>query len=181
MTISRFIASLGLFAAITTTVSGATFSMTFEVTNFRSFNGSPPPTDPVFGTIIWEAADIHSTVQSIDSINMALGGHKYSLGEIGFLSQAGFNVIGGTREGIDMMLDSTDDFSISWDPNSLMASDFAYTSSQLSGMWYTPGLPPGSFPIFSITQIPEPSCVALLCLVPVALGLRKCLLRRTPF
>jgi hypothetical protein len=162
MTIAWLIATLALLAAITSTASAATFSMTFEVTSLRSFNGSPPPTDPVLGTIIWDAPDIHSTVHSIDSINMTLGGHPYSPGEIGYLSQAGFNMIGGISEGVDMMLDSTDDFWISWDPNTLTPTDFAYTSALRSGMWHANGFPPGSFPVFSITQVPEPSPAALI-------------------
>jgi hypothetical protein len=176
MNYSCSIASLALFSAITTTASAATFSLTFEVTGFHSFNGNLPPTDPVFGTIIWEAPGIHDPIQSIDSINMTLAGHSYSVGEIGYVREGGLNMIGGISEGVDMMLDSTDDFWISWDPNTLTPSDFAYTSAERSGLWYANGFPPGSFPTFSITQVPEPSSTALVGLAflsRTALVLRK--------
>ncbi len=161
---------LALFAAINVTASAATFSMTFEVTGFQSFTGNLPPTDPVFGTIVWEAPGIHDPVQSIDSIDMSLAGHTYSVSEIGYLNNFGTSMIGGLSEGVDMMLGSTHDFWISWNPNTLAPSDFAYTAARNPGMWSAQGFPPGSFPIFSITEVPEPSSILLIGLALLSIG-----------
>ena len=152
---------------------------------FRSsFDGSPAPTDPVLGTIIWEAPTIHDPVESIDSINMTIGGHKYSETEIGSLVRGdGYMMIGGISEGVDMMLGSTDDFWISWNPIQLTPGDFSYTSSLQPGMWYAAGYPPGHFPTFSITEVPEPGASVIICVGLViggALGLRK-RIHPTPF
>jgi hypothetical protein len=69
-----------------------------------------------------------------------------------------------------MMLGSTDDFWISWDPNALTPSDFAYTSSNRAGAWFADGFPPGSFPTFSITEVPEPSSIVLICFASLSAG-----------
>jgi hypothetical protein len=82
-TFFRLIASIALFAATLGTARAASFRMDFEVTGFIVSNGNPPPTDPVTGTIVWEATGIHDPIQSFDSISLTLDGHSYSTAEIG--------------------------------------------------------------------------------------------------
>jgi hypothetical protein len=82
--------------------------MRFEVTNFGSLNGNPPPTDPVTGTIMWESAGIHDPILSIDSINMTIGGHPYSIGEITYVPPSYQDyeaLIGGSASGPRTMTD----------------------------------------------------------------------------
>jgi hypothetical protein len=164
--LSYLSATVCLFAAITTSASGATFLMRFEVTRFGSLNGSPPPTDPVTGTIMWESTGIHDPIFSIDSINMTIGGHPYSIGEITYVPPGSYDyeaLIGGSASGPRTMNDRTDDFWIRWDQaNTLLPYDFAYTSSATSGMWYTSDWggsnPSGSF---SIIEVPESSAASI--------------------
>ena len=164
--LSYLSAAVCLFAAITTSASAATFLMRFEVTNFGSLNGNPPPTDPVTGTIMWESAGVHDPILSIDSINMTIAGHPYSIGEITYVPPSYYDyeaLIGGSVSVPRTMNDRTDDFWIRWDQTStLLPYDFAYTSSATSGMWYTldwGGLnPSGSF---SIIEVPEPAATAI--------------------
>jgi hypothetical protein len=163
--LSYLSAALCLFAAVATSASAATFLMRFEVTNFGSLNDNPPPTDPVTGTIMWEAAEIHAPILSIDSIDMTIAGHPYSIGEITYVPP-GYPeydaLIGGSLSGPFTMNDRTDDFWIRWETGSLLPYDFAYTSSATSGVWHTldwGGLnPSGSF---SIIEVPEPSTTAI--------------------
>src|SRR5580765_8673323 len=74
---------LGLLAAVPFTARPATIKMDFQVIGFIVSNGNPPPTDPVTGTILWEAAGVHDPILSFDSIDLTLDGHRYSIGEIG--------------------------------------------------------------------------------------------------
>jgi hypothetical protein len=164
--LSYLSAAVCLFAAVATSASAATFLMRFEVTNFGSLNDNPPPTDPVTGTIMWEAAEIHAPILSIDSIDMTIAGHPYSIGEITYVPP-GYPeydaLIGGSLSGPFTMSDRTDDFWIRWETGSLLPYDFAYTSSATSGVWHTldwGGLnPSGSF---SIIEVPEPSTTAII-------------------
>jgi hypothetical protein len=156
-------AAVCLIAAITTSASAGTFLTRFEATNFGSQNGNPPPTDPVTGTIMWESTGIHEPIVSIDSIDMTIAGHSYSIGEITYLSSANdwWVLVGGSPSG-DNMQDQTDDFWIRWNRYALLPYDFAYTSSAISGAWGTldwGGLNPSGF--FSIIEVPEPSMSAI--------------------
>jgi hypothetical protein len=160
--LSYLSAAVFLFAAITTSTSAGTFLTRFEVTNLGSSNGNPPPTDPVTGTIMWESTGIHDPILSIDSIDMTIAGHPYSIGEITYLSSANdwWVLVGGSPSG-DNMQDQTDDFWIRWNRFALLPYDFAYTSSTTSGTWYSAGWPTLDPSAFSVSEIPEPSTTAI--------------------
>lgn len=157
----------GLSAVIcllaTSSLSGATFLMRFEVTNFSSLNGNPPPTDPIIGTIMWEATGIRDPNLSIQSINMTIDGHSYSVGELAYEPDSYYDnaIIGGGPAARNMPF-GADDFWIRWDhADTLLPYDFAYVSSKTPGMWYTSWFGPNSPDSFSIIEVPEPSAAAL--------------------
>jgi hypothetical protein len=156
----RLIASAALFIAALGSARGDSFMMHFEVTGFPVSNGNPPPTDPVTGTIVWEAAGIRDPIQSFDSISMTLDGHSYSVDEIG-VPPPGYPItgglIGGTTNQVYRVANYTDDFWIRWNTNSLTPFDFTYASSRRSGIWYVSINSAVNFTEFSITEVPEPS------------------------
>jgi hypothetical protein len=171
------VASLILFTAGLLTVRADTFMMHFQIAGFAVSNGNPPPTDPVTGTIVWEATGIHDTIQSFDSINLTLDAHNYSIWEIGLLDFGSFAVeIGGTTNGAGGVVNSTDDFFIQWDKIVLRPYFFTYTSERLSGIWQATT---ENFSAFSITQVPEPSTVSLVALALLGTGAWR-LRQRTP-
>ena len=165
--IFKLVMSVVLCAAAPVTARAASFRMDFQVTGFPISNGNPPPTDPVTGTIVWEAAGIHDPIQSFDSIKLTLDGHIYSVDEIG-VPPSGYpmtdGLIGGTLNQVYQVLDHTDDFSIEWNQNSLTPFDFTYSSSQRSGIWFVSINSPVNFTAFSIREVPEPSAIALFSL-----------------
>jgi hypothetical protein len=167
--------SLALLPTMPGSARAASFMMSFQVTGFPASLGNPAPTDPVTGSIVWEAAGIHSPIQSFDSINLTLDGHTYSINELGYLPDLSgpppHDLIGGNLNGTGIIYNQTDDFWIGWDRNSLQPVDFMYASSQRPGFWYASIYEPVSFTSFSITQVPEPSTILLVSLI--LSGLRK--------
>lgn len=172
---------LGVLVTLATLVwssHGSTFRLDFTTSHFDPVFGSEPvPTDPVSGTIIWEAADIRGTIQAFDSMQLVLDGHTYSVGEIGYVREdfpyVGIELIGGTLNGVDSMVKFSDDFFLNWDRNSLTPFGFSYTSSQRYGFWTSSVFDPGTFTTFSITQVPEPGSAGIFIVVAVGVGLRK--------
>ena len=147
----------------------STFYMYFEIRGFPISNGNHAPTDPVIGSIVWEAAGIHDPIQAFDSINLTLDGHVYSIFEIGIAPpNAGFPcLIGGTLNSTPQINYLTDDFCISWDPNSLAPHSFDYSSSKRSGIW---DVRTSGFSAFSITPVPEPCSITLMALGALYIG-----------
>jgi hypothetical protein len=85
--------------AITTT---AVFSVAgFNCTPFPTC-ATPPPTDPVIGSIVYDAAaSTPSVINSLTSINLTIGGHSYSVNEVDFANEPMFDatVVGGLING----------------------------------------------------------------------------------
>lgn len=151
-------------------------TMQFTVTGFDISNENSAPTNPVTGSISWEAASVNGPIQSFTSINLNLDGHAYSIGEIGYYSfpsdpYTSWDVIGGTLNDVGGIGNQTDDFWIRWDRDQLTWYDFSYSSSQKSGIWYSgPGNTP-TFTPFSIAASPVPLPAAAWLLGSGLLGL----------
>lgn len=157
-----------------------TFRLDFTTSNFQAVFGSEPvPTDPVTGSIVWEAAGIREPIQSFDSIHLILDGHTYDVSEIGYEREdfpyVGIELIGGTITGVDGIAKFTDDFWLRWDRNSLTAFDFEYSSSKRYGFWYSFIYDSGTFTTFSIVEVPEPGTGVLAVCVLVVVGVRRAL------
>jgi hypothetical protein len=171
--------ALSLIALMASVCTGgaATFRLDFTTSNFQGVFGSEPvPTDPVTGTIVWEAGGIREPIQSFDSIHLILDGHTYDVSEIGYVREdfpyAGIELIGGTLNG-DGIAESTDDFWVRWDRNSLTPFDFSYSSSQTHGIWTSSMFDPGTFTAFSIVEVPEPGTGVLAVSIVIVVGLRR--------
>src|SRR5262249_42644801 len=68
---------------------GQGYVMNFQFSDFPTSNGNPAPTDPVIGSIAWQAASINGPVRGFDSISLILDGHTYSPNELHYVQNPG--------------------------------------------------------------------------------------------
>jgi hypothetical protein len=154
--------SIFAFAVILSSVCATTSAQAIPITvSFTASGfGAGAPTDPVTGSIVYDAASTTSNINSLTSVNLTIAGHTYTLGELGFISPSGTSqFIGGLLNGVDLVMVHTDDFFLTWNETTLVPSFFFYTTASSS-------LIPRSsnFTQFSVTAaaVPEPSSLALL-------------------
>jgi hypothetical protein len=126
-------ACLAIFMIAPLSVAQAVpIQLTFTASGF----GIGAPDDSIPGTILWDAASVSSTINSLTSISLTISGHFYTLGEISFASpfSGNLDVIGGTIGGLAGLNNNTDDVSVLVNP-----SDFARSP-------VVPGAPMGAPP-----------------------------------
>ena len=154
----------GLVISVACTGEAVTVRMDFNISGLPVSNFNPSLTDPVIGSITWEAASLGGAVESFDSISLTLGGHTYSTTEIGYQypPAVGHYIIGGLSYRIDAIWSRTDDFLIDWNYGSLSPVAFTYACADVAGIWSVQ--PPGHFNNFSISVIPEPPATVLTAL-----------------
>jgi hypothetical protein len=149
----------GIVLLIANPVQASLFTMEFEV----DFSSSPTaPTNPVIGSIGYDAASINSVPNSLNFINMIIDGHNYTIGEVGVSG----NIIGGIVTGVNGVTGGTDDFWLVYDISNLTPLSFIYSSLNTTGIFPTGDLFNGSdftkFIVSESTPVPEPSTMMLL-------------------
>src|SRR3954469_19731235 len=70
-----------LLTCVITQAHAIPVTVSFAVSGFRSDDGEVPPTDPVVGSIVYDAASITSNINSLTSVNLTIAGHTYTIGE----------------------------------------------------------------------------------------------------
>ena len=151
--------------------SAVPITMQFKVSQFDSIGGAIAPTDPVIGTIRWEAASRNAPVDKINSIDLIIGTHQYAASEIQFFAlSANLFGIGGTIGG-NGLTPEADDFIIEWNPVEPPSFvDFQYTVGGVNDGFFQQ-----SVDLFSVTAtsvgVPEPATGALLGLALAGLTL----------
>jgi len=121
----------------------------------------PAPTDPVSGTIVYEAASTTASIDSLTSINMTIDGHSYTVGGLLFETFGNSQVIGGPISGINGVSGGFDDFRFAYNLVALTPTAFSYASADSTSIWEVTGR---GFTSFSVTAstVPEPSTLFLL-------------------
>jgi len=145
-----------LFAIPLTPAFAIPITVSFTVTGFLA----GAPTDPVTGSVVYDAASTTSNINSLTSINLTIAGHSYSLAEVGFVEGFPDNtVIGGLINGIGTVAANTDDFFINWDTSTLHPVLFAYSCATCVvyfGFTFT------QFNVTAAAAVPEPSSLTTL-------------------
>jgi hypothetical protein len=151
----------------------ATIHMDFTAAGFAILDtgSNDAPTDPVSGTLVWEAASVNATIDSLVSIDLTLNGAAYALSDISFESPFGgsgnTDIIYGALRGISTA-SFTDDFWIRWNRATLTGRDFVYTSSTLGGTWKST-----NFTSFTVSEVPIPAAAWLFGSALLGLGVIK--------
>jgi hypothetical protein len=150
-----------LSTATLTPAQAIPITVSFTATGFTPLSGTDPaPTDPVTGTIVYDAASTTSTINSFISVDLTIGGHTYSVGELVSGTFIVKQFIGGAPFGFLGVQAGTDDLALGWDQAGLGNPILIYATAAVPGSTWSAG----SFTQFSITAAPVPEPGSLLLL-----------------
>lgn len=160
-------ALVALLVMVACSASAVPVTTSFTAAGFGSAGA---PTDPVSGTIVWEADSPASPIKSLTSIELTIGGHAYPLGEVGFASPyfGTTDLIGGQIFGINTIYANTDDFWLMFDRASLAPTQFVYASADVPNQIFFSSTVSSSR--IDANSVPEPSTFALLGLALAGIG-----------
>jgi len=168
--ISSFVMSV-FFLLFSSNSYALTYQVDFTVSDFLNVSSispsTPAPYIPISGSMLFNAASINSPIDSLLSVNLAIGSHTYVLSELGFENSSTLAVIGRTIFSVIGIGENYDDFWLSWNLSTLQPYSFGYTTSDVGGAWVlyegVAGYEGLSFDSFSIyPPIPEPATFILL-------------------
>jgi hypothetical protein len=149
-------------AVFAATAHAAVYRLDVQAKGFVTDVGTlPAPTDPVSGTIIFQAVNLDSKVTSIDFVDLRIGGHSYVPEEPAAenlstaIGESGFILFGGKLNRVNGLFARTDDFYSNTRPD-IEGSQFAYTTAGAFGLWSS------SDHAVSILAVPEPNTYVLL-------------------
>jgi len=165
-----FAVASSLFGPIGT-VSALPFMLTFTASSFEPVFDNSPPSDPISGSLVFQAQSLTGPITGVDSINLTIAGHTYTVGEIGFDGSGGANLVGGLPSGANGVGSAgPDDFALVWQQADSAFSFFSFhVASSEENLFQTRT---GSVSITaSPTAISSPPPLALLTVGLLAWGL----------
>ena len=136
-------------------------TVSFTASSFPPSFGTPAPTDPVTGSLVYDAASSTSNINSLSSVNLTIDGHTYILGEVGFISAFGGTdqLVGGVLNGVTTIFAGTNDFVLRWNETTLAPISFTYSSTGTPGRIFNTG----TFTQFGVTSaVPEPRSLVMV-------------------
>jgi MYXO-CTERM domain-containing protein len=140
-------------------------TLEFTVTDIpASLAGVDAPTNPASGVIVYEAAAVGATIDSLISISLDVGNHSFTLADTSFQSPFGIgsaDAIYGTLNGTGVTT-ATSDFFLLYDRVAATGIAFRYSSAELFGIWT--GTNFSSFSLSGPVQVSEPGMFSLLVL-----------------
>jgi len=158
---STFLSSLAGAACLfwASAAHATLFQLDVKTTAPWEASTNPAPDNAVSGSIRFTADAPGAAVKSIESIDLTLGGHTYTVGEIGGAEWGwGSYLFGGMANGIDNVTNGFTDFSV-WVFPSMNWATFAYTMPGATDVWQAYG----SATLSEVAaDVPEPGSLALL-------------------
>jgi hypothetical protein len=138
--------------------------MSFTAAGF----GPGAPDELVSGTFISEAASITSPTVPLTSISLSIGGHTYSLSELGFVNSSIVSRIYGLANSLGTLCGAcgNDNFGIRWFRDARAPSLFVYTTAGIGTFFLD--LPYDQISV--TTEVHEPSTLAFFATGLAGLG-----------
>ncbi|WP_085317220.1 hypothetical protein [Derxia lacustris] len=164
---SRAVLAAALIASGTAQAELRNYDLSFTSTNFWEPSGiyEPPPVSTVTGSFGITADSLTGTLNSVNSVNLTVAGHTYSLSEIVWdVAGGNFNRIGGALSGAGGTTGGTNDFSLGWVPYRGAAyMSFNYTTPDTRG-GYLGGTLSTHITLTEVAAVPEPGAFGLAAL-----------------
>lgn len=166
--------ALGLAAA--SCVCASQVTLVFNASGFQN-GGVPVPglAGPVSGSIGWDSANVADPITALNAIDLTIGGHHYTLGEVGVSGLGGGaqTLIGGLAHGINAVVGDGvfDDFMIVFDRTLPQISTFAYSIQGKAGsIWWSPTTTEAHY---AAAAVPAPMSAALVGLALLGCGWKR--------
>lgn len=157
-----------LAAAITTALlfasasaQAADYKLDFTAIDFTSIpDGDPAPAGTsVIGSLVFSAASASDPVTAIKSIDLTIGGHVYTLGEVGFASAGSMGTaFGGLASGLFAVNGNTHDFWFQVSQSGAI-QNFFYSNESNYEIWASGGI---QSTLTEVTAVPEPQTYLML-------------------
>jgi len=151
-------------------------TLQFKASGFQNAGASYPGFDgEIDGSLTWDTANKADPIGSILGIDLAIGGHQYTLSEVGIANQGSTQTaIGAIVRGANAVVGdgAVNDFLLVFDRVTPGINAFAYSiQGKTSAIWWTPAFTSAEY--IDVNSVPEPASLALV-LPPLAwLALRR--------
>lgn len=153
-----------------TVTHAAVYRMEFRAANFMNGYGAQQnPAIPIEGSIVFSAPSFGAEVTSIEAIDLEVGNHVYTVGEIAsYKSPSGFS-FGAVLNGENRILVYTDDFYLF--VSSIRPNLMGFSRADLYPIWHTYDVAITVTELSS--EVSEPVSIALFLAGASGLGLAR--------
>ncbi len=161
----RHLLSLALLCS--TLAQAAPVTMAFSASGFQAGGAAAPFNGAVTGQLSWDRVNPADPISAFTDIQLSIGGHAYSLAEIGIATQSGtLTVVGGLANGANAVVGDGvfDDFLFGFDRVNPSLSFFAFSiRGQGNAIWWMPSTTEAHF-VTAPNPVPVPATALLTVL-----------------